>query len=32
MLQTGEVEGDDDDDEWKPVDPITIPCDSVLGY
>ncbi len=21
-----------DDDEWEPVEPITSPCDSVLGY
>jgi hypothetical protein len=28
----GRNEGDDDDNGWEPVQPITSPCDSVLGY
>jgi hypothetical protein len=33
MLQQGVDEvGDDDDDEWETVEPITNPCDSILGY
>ncbi len=30
-LQMEEVEVYDDEDEWKPVEPITSPCDSVSG-
>jgi hypothetical protein len=31
-LQKGVDEVGDDDDEWESVEPITSPCDSVLGY
>jgi hypothetical protein len=31
-MQMGQVEVDEDDDEREPVEPITSPCDSVLGY
>ncbi len=31
-LQEGVNEVSEDDDEWEPVEPITSPCDSVLGY
>jgi hypothetical protein len=32
MMQMGEVEDSDADDEWEPVEPITSPCDSFSGY
>ncbi len=33
MLQKGVDEvGDDDDDDWEPVEPNTSPCDSISGY
>ncbi len=28
----GDVEVDEGDDEWEPVEPITGPCDSVSGF
>ncbi len=31
MLQKGDDEVDEGDDEWEPVEPITRLCDSILG-